>query len=69
MVGKVVGNWRRVVTWDEGRLELLTGVCTVNNGMLTVTSEYGSKRARLDVILPPFDQARTMLHVLASDRD
>jgi hypothetical protein len=68
MVGKRFGRRRRVVTWDENRLELLTGLCTVVGGMITVTSEYGTKSAQLDAI-PPFDLARMMLRELAPDRD
>ena len=62
----MLGRQRRVVTWDERRLELLTGLCTLGDGgMLTVSSEYGTKSVKLEVI-PPFDQARVLLRELAA---
>jgi hypothetical protein len=67
MVSNPLSRRRRVVTWDENRLELLTGLCAVADGVITVTSEYGTKRTQLGG-MPPFDLARMVLRELAADR-
>jgi hypothetical protein len=62
----MTGKRRRVVTWDDKRLRLLSGFCTVSGRMITVTSEYGKKRTPLNG-MAPFDLARIMLRELAAD--
>ena len=65
-IGEMAGKWRRVVTWDDKQLRLLTGLCTVSDGVITLTSEYGRKRTPLSG-MAPFDLARIMLRELAAD--
>ena len=62
----MTGKWRRVVTWDDKQLRLLMGLCTVSDGVITVTSEYGTRRTPLSG-MAPFDLARIMLRELAAD--
>ena len=42
----MTGKWRRVVTWDDKQLRLLMGLCRSPIGVITVTSEYGTRRTR-----------------------
>ena len=62
----MTGKLRRVVTWDDKRRRLLTGLCTVTDGVITVTSEYGTRRVPLSG-MAPFDLARIILRELAAN--
>ena len=51
------------MTWDDKHQRLLTGLCAVIDGVITVTSEYGTRKTPLNG-MAPFDLARIMLREL-----
>jgi hypothetical protein len=62
------GKWRRVVAWDDGRINTLRGHFTVGDGLITVMSPHGTKTMQT-AGLPPRVLAKITLRELAEDRN
>jgi hypothetical protein len=59
---------RRVVVWNSARTKLLSGSYTVENDIVTVTSQHGTKSADT-AGSTPMVLAKIILRELADDAD
>jgi hypothetical protein len=66
--GSPNGKWREVITWGDGRTNMLRGHYTVGDSLVTVTSQHGTKTMQVEG-LPPAVLAKIMLRELAAGRD